>query len=230
MGLAPRQVWTWTRSRDVDRGSATDRAGHSRARTNTLPRRALSDTRGPRPRLLEATGQAEVRADLDWLLDWNEAGRFAGDGVRHSRGAWIRSNAQVFGDARWTAALPARARAAQMPARDRHAVGGRAVRGGRRLPAVRTSRAAGKLPRARTLRAQHRRQPERKDVLCQPPTAGSGWRLAVKRCALGPVGPPLGLTAAPAIRWVAARSGTGPDGVGMVTVMCCCRARWRAGS
>ena len=38
------------------------------------------------------------------------------------------------------------------------------------------------------------------------------------------------VTAAPSIRWVAARSGTGPDGVGMVSVQCCCRARWRAGS
>src|SRR5450755_3448365 len=32
------------------------------------------------------------------------------------------------------------------------------------------------------------------------------------------------------MRWVAAWSRTGPDTVGMVTVMCCCRARWRAGS
>ena len=30
-----------------------------------------------------------------------------------------------------------------------------------------------------------------KDVLCQPPV-GSGWRLAVKRFALGPCGPPVG--------------------------------------
>ncbi len=40
----------------------------------------------------------------------------------------------------------------------------------------------------------------------------------------------LRVTAAPAIRWVAARSGTGPDGVGMVTVTCRCSARCRAGS
>ena len=38
-----------------------------------------------------------------------------------------------------------------------------------------------------------------------------------------PCGPPVRVTAAPSIRWVAARSGRGPDGVGMVTVMCCCR-------
>jgi epsilon-lactone hydrolase len=31
-----------------------------------------------------------------------------------------------------------------------------------------------------------------KDVLCQPPWWGSGWRLAVKRFALGPCGPPVG--------------------------------------
>ncbi len=31
------------------------------------------------------------------------------------------------------------------------------------------------------------------------------------------------------IRSVAAWSTIGPDGVGMMTVMCCCRARWRAG-
>src|SRR2546423_9747942 len=29
------------------------------------------------------------------------------------------------------------------------------------------------------------------DVLCQPPVCGSGCRLAVKRCALGPSGPPV---------------------------------------
>jgi hypothetical protein len=45
-----------------------------------------------------------------------------------------------------------------------------------------------------------------------------------------PCGPPGGVTAAPAIRWVAARSGWGPEVVGMMTVMCCCSARWRAGS
>jgi hypothetical protein len=34
----------------------------------------------------------------------------------------------------------------------------------------------------------------------------------------------LWVTVAPAIRWVAVRSGRGPDGSGMVTVMCCCSA------
>jgi hypothetical protein len=38
------------------------------------------------------------------------------------------------------------------------------------------------------------------------------------------------VTAAPAVRWVAARSGTGPDEVGMVMVMWRCSARCRAGS
>ena len=33
-----------------------------------------------------------------------------------------------------------------------------------------------------------------------------------------PCGPPCSVTAAPSIRWVAARSGRAPDGVGMVTV------------
>jgi hypothetical protein len=36
------------------------------------------------------------------------------------------------------------------------------------------------------------------------------------------------VTVAPAIRWVAARSGTGPDELGMITVMWRCSARCRA--
>ena len=74
------------------------------------------------------------------------------------------------------------------------------------------------------------------DVLCQPL-----WRLAGRAAGLADVGLPssaarsalraaLRVTAAPAIRWVAARSGTGPDEVGIVTVTCRCSARWRAGS
>jgi hypothetical protein len=67
------------------------------------------------------------------------------------------------------------------------------------------------------------------DVLCQPPgvIADVGLPSSAARSALRAA---LWVTAALAIRWVAARSGRGPDGVGMVTVMCCCRARWRAGS
>ena len=40
----------------------------------------------------------------------------------------------------------------------------------------------------------------------------------------------LRVTAAPAIRWVVARSGTGPDRAGMVTLMCRCSQRWCSGS
>ena len=69
------------------------------------------------------------------------------------------------------------------------------------------------------------------DVLCQPL-----WRLARRAAGLADVGLPssagrsalraaLRVTAAPAIRWLAAMSGTGPDAVGMVTVTCRCSAR-----
>ena len=74
------------------------------------------------------------------------------------------------------------------------------------------------------------------DVLCQPP-----WRLARRAVGLAAAGLPssaarsalraaLRVTAAPAIRWVAAVSGRGPEGVGMVTVTWRCSAWWRAGS
>jgi hypothetical protein len=70
---------------------------------------------------------------------------------------------------------------------------------------------------------------ESKDVLCQAMAGCSTdrgcWRgLSAARRAAGVV------TAAPAIRWVAARSGQEPHGSGMVTVMCCCSPVWRAGS
>jgi hypothetical protein len=69
------------------------------------------------------------------------------------------------------------------------------------------------------------------DVLCQPV-----WCLARRAAGLAAVGLPssagrlalraaLRVTAAPAIRWLAAMSGTGPDAVGMVTVTCRCSAR-----
>jgi hypothetical protein len=55
----------------------------------------------------------------------------------------------------------------------------------------------------------------------------NGYGAAVTSCSRGFAA----MAKAPAsMRWVAARSTTGPDGVGMVTVMCRCRARWRAGS
>ena len=62
------------------------------------------------------------------------------------------------------------------------------------------------------------------DVLCQPPSALADVDLpsSAARSALSAA---LWVTAAPAIRWVAARSGTGPDAVGMVTVTCRCSAR-----
>ena len=67
------------------------------------------------------------------------------------------------------------------------------------------------------------------DVLCQPPhvLADVGLPSSASRSALRAAG---SVTAAPAIRWVAARSGRGPDELGMVTVMCCCRPRCLAGS
>jgi hypothetical protein len=40
----------------------------------------------------------------------------------------------------------------------------------------------------------------------------------------------LRVTASPAIRWVAGRSGRGPDGPGTVTSTCCCRPVCRVGS
>lgn len=60
------------------------------------------------------------------------------------------------------------------------------------------------------------------DVLCQPPAwiADVGWPSSALRSALRAA---LWVTTAPAIRWVAGMSGWGPDGVGMVTAMCCCR-------
>ena len=69
------------------------------------------------------------------------------------------------------------------------------------------------------------------DVLCQPL-----WRLARQAAGLADVGLPssagrsalraaLRVTAAPAIRWLAAMSGTGPDAVGIVTVTCRCSAQ-----
>jgi hypothetical protein len=67
------------------------------------------------------------------------------------------------------------------------------------------------------------------DVLCQPPTeiVDAGLLSSAGRSARWAA---LWVTAVPAIRWVAARSGRGPDGVGMVTVMCCCSPVWRWGS
>ena len=55
------------------------------------------------------------------------------------------------------------------------------------------------------------------DVLCQARSdlADGGLRSSAGRSALRAA---LRVTAAPAIRWVAARSGMGPDAVGMVTV------------
>jgi len=50
------------------------------------------------------------------------------------------------------------------------------------------------------------------DVLCQ---TGEGFG--------------LGMTVGAAIRWVAWGSGRGPDELGIVTVMCCCRPVWRLG-
>ena len=76
----------------------------------------------------------------------------------------------------------------------------------------------------------NRRPPACKaDVLCQPPgeIADVGLPSSASRSALRAAG---SVTAAPSIRWVAARSGRAPDGVRMVTVMCCCRPRCLAGS
>ena len=64
-----------------------------------------------------------------------------------------------------------------------------------------------------------------RDVLCHQPSgvlAGVGLPSSASRLALRATG---SVTASPAIRWVAARSGLGPDELGMVTAMCCCRPR-----
>ena len=67
------------------------------------------------------------------------------------------------------------------------------------------------------------------DVLCQPRSAIAdvGLPSSALRSALRAA---RWVTAAPAIRWVAAVSGRGPDEVGIVTVAWRCSARWRAGS
>src|SRR5438067_2030604 len=67
------------------------------------------------------------------------------------------------------------------------------------------------------------------DVLCQPSSAIAdiGLPSSALRSALRSA---CWVTAAPAIRWVAAVSGRGPGEVGMVTVTWRCSARWRAGS
>ena len=77
--------------------------------------------------------------------------------------------------------------------------------------------------------AQLLNYPDKADVLCQPPSgiADVGLPSSASRSALRAAG---SVTAAPSIRWVAARSGREPDGVGTVTVQCCCRARCLAGS
>ena len=62
------------------------------------------------------------------------------------------------------------------------------------------------------------------DVLCQPPSALADVDLPSSAARSALSGRPW-VTAAPVIRWVAARSGTGPDAVGMVTVTCRCSAR-----
>ena len=56
----------------------------------------------------------------------------------------------------------------------------------------------------------------------------SGCRLAVKRFALGLAGRRFGDGGAE--HPLSSSEVGGPDGVGMLTVMCCCRPRWRAGS
>jgi hypothetical protein len=61
---------------------------------------------------------------------------------------------------------------------------------------------------------------------------GSVWRLPACCQALRarPLRAAVRVTAALAMRWVAVRSGRGPDGLGIVTVRCCCRPVWHSGS
>ena len=101
--------------------------------------------------------------------------------------------------------------AAALPARDRHADRGRAVRRDRRLRALRARRAADELPRARPVREQHRRaaapRRDHQDRLRpRPPAAGRG-RLALPQAPRHPQGagrPPAGQPAhAVAIAWSA---------------------------
>jgi hypothetical protein len=113
-------------------------------------------------------------------------------------------------------------REGEQPADRRH---GRSLRTAR---APRSAVVSARSGRA-TVTACARCAEKKADVLCQPPSAvaDAGLPSSASRSALRAAS---SVTAAPAIRSVAARSGRGPDGVGMVTAMCCCRPRWRAGS
>ena len=109
-------------------------------------------------------------------LRWTIAARRRADGPpRAARAPRSPSAARL--------AVGADRRAGCVPARDRHADRGRAVRGDRRLRPLRAPRAADELPRRRALRALHRRAPPARldhqvRQPARPPAAGRG-RLAL---------------------------------------------------
>ena len=124
------------------------------------------------------SGQASLVADLGAV----RRPRLAGDAGRLSPRSRCADRPSRSGRGRPRAARAHRAvradgRAAQMPARDRHADGARAVRRDRRVGAVRSSRAARLLPRDRPVRAHHRSATvaRRDHQGRRPPTPAGCW-------------------------------------------------------
>ena len=111
----------------------------------------------------EGTGEAWTRKHRSWLTSIQfadrclprDAGRLPARPRRADRPP--RPGRGRPRQARAQRAVRAHGRPAAVPARDRHAHRARAVRGDRRVGAVRSSRPALRLPRDRPLRAHHRR-------------------------------------------------------------------------
>ena len=118
----------------------------------------------------EGPGEAWSRKHRSWLTSVrfaDQASRATLADYLHAHDVLIARRDQVeaeLAQARAQRTVRAHGRAAQMPARDRHALRARAVRRDRRVGAVRSSRPARRLPRDRPLRAHHRRSaPARSD-------------------------------------------------------------------
>ena len=147
----------------------------------------------------EDTGSAWTAAHRGWLSKVDLGERAAQATLLDYLGAIdalvVRRDALGADDRRARPALPMgqAGREAAMPARHRHALRGRAVRGDRRLRPFREPREADELPRARPLREQHRpdttarrdhqdRLPPRPPATCRgglalPPPAPRGTTL-----------------------------------------------------
>ncbi len=110
----------------------------------------------------EGPGEAWTRTHRSWLTSV----RFADHAFQatladdlHAHDVLIARRDQVEADLAQLAgqrAVRAHGRQASVPTRDRHALRGRAVRGDRRMGALRSSRPALRLPRDRPVRAHHR--------------------------------------------------------------------------